>query len=982
MMDSFPTFARFAVFSSLVAVAFAAPSPLPLPVAARTPFLPGVPVRQEVVRHLADDYTCGYKRIHAVRSPERDFQALQIDLDRATFPRLASDRFASIEIRLAGNVPKEARTAVTNLVSFAVTPVADGFADVCVVLDRAGAAALAPSNRPVYFDCRVSLPRDAPEPAWNAATGVFDIWQTDVVRRVIFTLPESIRKTVSVQPIMGPKGAPPVAWHLVWRIDVKDGDAFTVRMDLGEAPTFARKLAPRVGAIDFDRIDALHVPVKPTRNLIMNGGFEQGLKGWHILSPCGVSFSGYADPLANGGSCYEEIVPDAKFGRTCVRFRNDIKGSTDPFASAPVSLNPGVPHVLSFWVKKASADGAFSLEAAVVPVARKTTVVRPDGGKPSLYPRDLTADWRRYSIPFTAPDDGGVQAFFRAKGVLLDGVQIEEGMVATDTVDDPVVAHLATSNPRNDLVYGKPFDARIELSGDGAAGEVRVCVLNYYFETVFDRTFAFAAPYAPIPLALDPDAVGQGVFVVRYDFTADGKSWSDYERFAVTAPLKNEHPTAFFFLHYPFFQTHGSIGPALAEWMVSRGMGSTSWPRNPDRKTSPLCDLYATGRFRSGVHTLEHDLKSRYPGVYAFGHPGLRAWTNATPERVAFVEREAYISGKMCDSADNMWAFSNEEEAWSPIMKDGRFDEWFTLQYACWKGLKRAFDERGLTLLYAPTHGMCNYNPLRTGDPAKSGRRENFDGMLEAARKAGFRYNLISMHMYGAIDGSILMRLRRADAPNTDDRNANAEALFARLAHFGYDPSVPVRFEEGFSAQPFLIPPWGATGWVDAYDSTPPSQAYGNTEFVHAGAMARLYLMDLKYWPRVQTAHVWQHRPVMDNNLTPFMWTKVSNTLGHLLPDPRYVADAQPVPLSRAYVYRQKADGGEYGVLAIWTADNDVELGVKVGPKVTLDLPADAAFIDLMGNPRRRVGGDIPLTPAPIFVKSRDVAALLKAIGR
>lgn len=978
MVNSFPTFARCFVFAAFAAVTFAAPPPLP---DVRTPFRLGVFARQEVVRQSADDYTCGYKHIHMIQSPERDFQSLKIELDKTTFSGPTSDRFASIEIRLAGSVPKAAHQDITNLVRFAVTPVAEGLADVCVSLDHAGAAARSPSNRPVFFDCRVSLPRNVPEPAWNAATGVFDIWQTDVVRHVTFTLPDSLRKTASVQP-MGQKGTPPIAWHLVWRVGVKDGDTFTVRMDLGAAPTFARKLAPRVGAIDFDRIDALHVPVKPTRNLIMNGGFEQGLKGWHILSPCGVSFSGYADPLANGGTCYEEIVPDAKFGQACVRFRNDIKGSPDPFASAPVSLNPGVPYVLSFWVKKISADGACSLEAAVVSAASKAKVVRPEGGRPSLYPRDLAAVWRRYSIPFMAPDDGGVQAFFRAKGVLLDGVQIEEGTAATDTVDDPVVAHLVTSDPRNDLVYGKPFDARLDLSGDGASGGVRVRAFNYYAETVFDRTINFASPYAPIPLDLDPEAVGQGVFVVRYDFTAEGKSWTDYERFAVTDPLKNEHPTAFFFLHYPFFQTHGSTGPALAKWMAARGMGSTSWPRNPDRMKPPLKDLYDTGKFRSGVHTLEHDLKARYPDIYTISHPGLRAWTNATPERVAFVEKEAYISGKMCDPADNMWAFSNEEECWSPIMKDGRFDEWFTLQYACWKGLKRAFDERGLVLLFAPTHGMSNYNPRRPDDTIKFGKRESFDGMLEAASKAGFRYNLISMHMYGAIDGSILSNRRRTGVPNANDRNANAEALFARLAHFGYDTSVPVRFEEGFNLLPFLIPAWGATGWGDAYDSTPPSQAYGNTEFVHAGAMARLYLMDLKYWPRVQTAHVWQHRPVMDYNLTPFMWTKVSNTLGHLLPDPRWVADSQPFPLVRAYVYRQKADGGEYGVLAIWTADNDVELGVKAGPKVALDLPTDAQFIDLMGNPRRRAGGDIPLTPAPLFVKSRDVSALMKAIGR
>jgi hypothetical protein len=211
MVNSFPTFARCFVFAAFAAVTFAAPPPLP---DVRTPFRLGVFARQEVVRQSADDYTCGYKHIHMIQSPERDFQSLKIELDKTTFSGPTSDRFASIEIRLAGSVPKAAHQDITNLVRFAVTPVAEGLADVCVSLDHAGAAARSPSNRPVFFDCRVSLPRNVPEPAWNAATGVFDIWQTDVVRHVTFTLPDSSGK----QPPCSPWGKRHTADRLASRV--------------------------------------------------------------------------------------------------------------------------------------------------------------------------------------------------------------------------------------------------------------------------------------------------------------------------------------------------------------------------------------------------------------------------------------------------------------------------------------------------------------------------------------------------------------------------------------------------------------------------------------------------------------------------------------------------------------------------------------------------------------------------------------------
>ena len=735
------------------------------------------------------------------------------------------------------------------------------------------------------------------------------------------------------------------------------------------------------------------MPIRPTRNLLANGGFEQGLKGWHMQTPYIVSFAGYADSVRNGGTCYEEIVRDAKFGAHAVHFRTLLPGSApDMFTCTPVSLMTNRPYTVSFWAKK-DAGSNGRIRVRVVSPVRNGWVTGLDGkSKPYLWDLEPGTDWQRFEKAFLS--SGSAEVVFSGQGVTLDGVMIEEGERATDTVDDPVVAHLLTSSPRNDLVLGAPMDARLALSAEHPAeGSVRVRVLNYYFEVVHDATYPFRTPCEPISLGFDSARIGSGVFSVRYDFSSGGLSWTDYERFAVTAPLKNEHPTAFFYIHLPFFQAHGSVGPLLAEWMVARGIGSTSWPRNDDRRMSPLKDLYDTGRFRSGVHTLEHDLKTRYPERFGYGTNGFtkgfaNLTTNVTDEVLEFIEKEAYLSGSISEKDDCRWSLFNEEDWVLPLLRaDANFADYFKCQYACWKGLKRAFDERGLKLLYAPTHGMCNYNKAK---PRARGTFSDcqwvFDRMLEEARKHGFKYDFISMHTYEAIDGSVLSSRTRDGSRHDNDRGENAAHLFSRLEHYGYGNDVPVRFEEGFNMLPLFIPEWGAHGWADKYTSVSPSHAYGHTEFLHASAIARIYLMDLKWWPRLETSHVWQHRPVMDFNLTPWMWTKVSNTLGHLLPDPRHVADARPFENVRAYVYRQDAPSGPYGVLAVWTCDNEVELGKKEGPVVKLSLPDDVRFVDLMGNERAASKDSrgltaIPLTPAPLFVVSADVAALCSIVN-
>jgi hypothetical protein len=189
-------------------------------------------------------------------------------------------------------------------------------------------------------------------------------------------------------------------------------------------------------------------------------------------------------------------------------------------------------------------------------------------------------------------------------------------------------------------------------------------------------------------------------------------------------------------------------------------------------------------------------------------------------------------------------------------------------------------------------------------------------------------------------------------------------------------------FSEGYNILPFSIPRWGALASCNDYpNGGPPSLDLGWREFLQAGAMARLYIMDLKYWPRLMNSHTWQYRLVADAQMSPYMWNMVPNTLGHLMPSPKFLGDVKRDGW-RAYVFRQD----DHGVAAVWTNERQVELGRKKGMTLLVDLPEDVRFVDLMGNRRAAppcADDDmvsIPLTPAPLFIVSRDAQALFDAL--
>lgn len=734
-----------------------------------------------------------------------------------------------------------------------------------------------------------------------------------------------------------------------------------------------------LGVIDFSETDALDVPCDPTGNLLVNGGFEQGLSGWEFTQ----GGAAWAKVVEEGGEPFERITGEAKCGRRALLFkRNSSPGIRERLQSLPMSLEPGKSYVVSAWIGCAQGEvGSALAEVRPVPATAKGIVELAYGDMATCNWKICAGEWKFVEVPFR-PKTGDCKIVLGGDGgAIIDGIRVERetgnGSTRSPSAPQCVEACLVTSDPDNDLTYGSPIEARIELSGpEGAEGAVRVTIRNFYNEIVYRKPFWFKLPETrEVALDFDPEKLGTGVFVLGTEFATGGKIYcGPYQRFSIVKPLDGTHATANFYVQAPFWE-RTSNGEKRAAYAKARGMTTTSWAFNArfagdDAPTARLRRKYG---ITARLHCLSTELAAKYPDRFSHRNPqGFMSFTNVVPEKVAFVEREAYEAGMKAAPDDNWWTLWNEEDISLPTVINANNDRsrlraaceaWFPYQEACRRGLKKAFDERGIELKFAPTHGCATYT-------MDEWRRDMMDNFIDIAAKHGVKYDVVPIHTYYAVDNSCLGR---------GDRDADAAELLARLDRLGY-ADTPVMFSEGFNMLPFYIPQWGVRGWGDDYQTGwTASLGLGWREFIQASAMARLYIMDLKYWPRVLTSHTWQHRLTVDAAMSPCFWTMVPNTLGHLLPSPKFIGYVKRDGW-RAYVFRQ----GGYGVAAVWTNDRLVELGRKKGMTLMLSLPEDVRFVDLMGNRRATPSADddgtiaLPLTPAPLFIVSRDAECLLK----
>jgi hypothetical protein len=707
-------------------------------------------------------------------------------------------------------------------------------------------------------------------------------------------------------------------------------------IDFGESAVGDAAAPPPVADIDFWGRDATCVPASTTRNLMPNPSFEQGLRYWRWWYGGSPRYAGTVPKY--------DIANDAKFGGKSLLIN---PGGGQQLQSFPIPVKKDQPYTVSFYVKSAQPGnigfGVYSpLKGSKMDWRAASTMMHP-----------VTKDWVRQSFTFT-PDQSAICFLVNSNGsVLVDGIQLEEGTRATDFVAPQVEGVLRTSDADNMLAKGAPLQAAFDLQGTpGLSGKIQLKLIDFYRQTVSSKSFPFQLDKtgaAHLALPWQSDKIGTGVFVVRADYTIGGvPAGKDYDRFSIMDFLDNTHATKDMF---------GTLDGAnrttrpddAARDLMRWGFGSTTYGEQKKEEFDQL-QKYHIDNFLMILKD------TGTPEQVDFISKQIDTWTEITPEREQQVEDLAYdIVSK--HPWGRSWALGTEQEGKVALIRAGKFDEWLKVQQAVQRGVRKARPDAWVLA----DGGTSGFSRLR-------GIRET-EGYL-AASEGKVKWDAVATHPYGNLDG----------VHGSNDLDVETARMLDLMKQHGYGADTPLDYTEGFNLNDMILPEWGLTYDSDDYDTYGggrPTYDFGWREYLQACWAARTWLISLKYWPQVRSFNVWISHPYIDLHLTPLAVCKIPNTIGHLLGNPKFLADVQPAAGVRGYVFED--DKGR-GVAAIWCAMDKVEQGLERGPEMRVKFSGKVPdFVDLMGNTRPVTATDgnvsIQLTSAPLFLRSEEGGA-------
>jgi len=712
-----------------------------------------------------------------------------------------------------------------------------------------------------------------------------------------------------------------------------------VVIDFGEVAGKDAAAPPAVAGIDFWARDVTCVPAPTTRNIMPNPSFEQGLRYWGW-------WGGGGQYVPSEIPAYS-IVDGGKFGRKCLRLMQSQGGK--PMQSFSIPIVKGKTYTLSFYGKaeKPNADLALGINCPVLGS-------QFNWGTALATHHKLNPEWERKSITFTADQNAISLMIAPINGVLLDGLQLEEGSVPSEFVAPEIEGLLTTSDPDNALAVGTPLKAVFELYGKPEAkGEVELAVVNYYREKIYDTKVQFALDkegVGRIELPWESAKLGTGVFVVQADYRLDsGAALRDYYRFSIMDFLENKHATKDIFGSLCGIAAGLTRGDDQARNYMRWGFGSMTYFF--DKKEE--FDLMTKYRMTNWMLCVSDIASKEDREVVQMLQTQATA---VTPDQEKQIEEISYRTA-LSHPWGKAWCFSTETEGRSPLVRQGKFDEWAKVQLAFHRGIKRATSDATVF----PDGGTSGFGALR-------GARET-EGYL-AATQGKVKWDAIATHPYGNIDG----------VSGCGDLDVETQRMLDLMKKYGYGAETPLDYTEGFNASNLLLPEWGldANGANnDVYNNGRPSYDSGWHEFLQAAWIARTYIICLKYWPQVRSFNIWLSRPYLDMYFAPLDACKIPNTLGHLLGNPKFKANIQPAAGIRGYVFE---DEQGRGVASIWCTLDKVDEGLEQGPVIQVKFPGKVPeFIDLMGNPRQVKSKDgqvaIQLSSAPLFLRTKKGGA-------
>ncbi len=740
-------------------------------------------------------------------------------------------------------------------------------------------------------------------------------------------------------------------------------------IDLGESAVAQTDGPPPVEGHNLWKQDALHLPLPPTRNLFPNPSFEQGLRYWRW-------WSGGAHYTRSEVKRFEIDPQNGLFGKRAL-----VINPTQMSCAAPRSFSlpgrKGVTYTVSFYAKAEKPGATLGL----APFSSK------DGGQFSrretnnFKSETLTPDWQRYAYSFVS--DGTpialIMTAVNAGGkIWLDGIQYERGNKPTEFVAAPLEGRLYTSDPDNNVEYGRKLDAQFGVSGEpGTAGAATFTLMNFYKTPIWEQEVKIKAG-ARVDLPLDALKLATGPYVLRVDYEVAGtKPYCDYYRFCIIKSLDGTFATRD--LYGALFDARDHRTEDRLDLMQRLGFGgSTSY--GPGKVCDPviyeLRDKYNvtgyTHTLAGAPHLTAEQKRDRHPDYRFVMSINSRIWRR--PEERKAIQELEYYSQEVLDRMETLaekvaracpyvrvWSIATEEEGSIPCLKKRLdFEEFAKLQLAFYRGIKRGNPKA----LVMPSGGTSGYGNTRG--------KSDIEGYLKATQ-GKVKWDAIAVHPYGSIDGTL----------GAGDLDEAIQMLSDSMAAFGYGPETPIFLNEGGGGAPAI---WG-DGPSYSYSGGQASYDQGLHEFLHAAKLARQYIICLKYWPRLPHFNTWQYtdRTVMDMNLTPTSAMLGINTLGHLLGNPTFTADIRPAAGMRGYAFK---DDKQRGVAALWCTVDEVENGFLRGPVMRVKFDGDLPeLFDLMGKRydlKAAADGyvELQLTPAPLFLRVGNPEKLVGALNK
>ena len=747
-------------------------------------------------------------------------------------------------------------------------------------------------------------------------------------------------------------------------VQYRENGAFSVFMSSTGAKTFyldIRRGTPKIagpnvrGGIDFGRVEKLDLPDVGVRNLLPNGSFESGVKGWFYRP----GLTGDCWYTGKWERVYHALCTnEARFGRTslaCFADRDPEASRWEPrrlrhavhVGSMPVMLDRGT-YTVSFWAKAAHAgDIAYVWSPFFSWSDDGHTSSFATRSKAAQIRTELATEWKRYSFTFEQKKADVWNLMLNVcnpaveSTVWVDGFQLERGAVPTAFEPPLAEAELLTAEPENFLDAKSRIDARLRITArPNVSGAVRVRAKLPEGEAVADLTRPFetdAKGVAMVPIDLED--VGNGLFVLRYDFAVADKTCFLHDRL-VRVPYQDGRSVKWGRLFaseygdesYQHFAPRRFLRQRRCGICTADDVTAVKTGRDLYRKSGLEPGLVEMGRnyrkdgkLRWGIYENDEILARRSvnPGVT----PGTKLLLGlfsdeGVPLDAAYLKRlkEAVRQRVLRHMDVKWWEFSSEMpySAWSE-QADSKTRAKAYAQ--CLKAFVEAVHETNPQAL-AFTQSPCNLS--------ESGIMEIKD-VLSALDALGGKVDGVSAHPYRF-------------SPENPDLDAALSEVMDHLRKLGYPESTPLAFGEMMHWGPYELT---ALGLSSSTWSGPPrtwvngalSYDLGVTERRSAAWRARSWLVGLKYASRVLcmvsgACNNWE----IDIAETPRLTQLVSATLSELFGNATFQEDIRFAPTVRALVFE---DERGRPVVATWCHKEGVDFEREAAPEAVASFGGD-----------------------------------------